>query len=77
MPETEECSIRWKCICFEWNRDFESDNLIQGMCSFNGFYLISIIDMGATHSFISLDSVKKLNLKVSFMIGVMVIDTPN
>ncbi|XP_050918611.1 uncharacterized protein LOC127136049 [Lathyrus oleraceus] len=38
--------------------------------------LIAIIDTGATHSFISLDFAKRLNLELSVMRGSMVIDTP-
>lgn len=54
----------------------ESYNLIRGMCSINYVSLISIIDIGATHSFISFDCVKRLNLEVYSMNGSMVIDTP-
>lgn len=54
-----------------------SDNLIQGMCLIDGVSLISMIDIGVTHLFVSLDCVKKLNLIVSFMIGSMIIDTPS
>ncbi|XP_050916111.1 uncharacterized protein LOC127131222 [Lathyrus oleraceus] len=38
--------------------------------------MIAIIDIDATHSFISIDYVDKLNLEVSSMIESMVIDTP-
>jgi len=53
-----------------------SDNLIWGTCFINDAHLIAIIDTGATHSFISLDCVKRLNLEVSLMSGSMVIDIP-
>lgn len=58
--------------------NYGSDNLIRGICSINinGFSLITIIDTGATHSFISLHCIRRLNLKMSFMVGSMVIDTP-
>lgn len=46
------------------------------MCFINGVSLVVIIDIGATLSFISLDYINKLNLEVSFMIGLMIIDTP-
>lgn len=52
-----------------------SDNLIMGMCFINSIPLIAIIDMDATHSFISLDCSKKLNMEISPMVGSMVIDT--
>ena len=38
--------------------------------------MIAIIDTGATHSFISVDCVKRLNLELSDMHGNMIIDTP-
>jgi hypothetical protein len=44
--------------------------------STNNTPLITIIDIGATHSFISLDCVKRLNLETSVMSSRMVIDTP-
>ncbi|XP_058782996.1 uncharacterized protein LOC131657640 [Vicia villosa] len=52
------------------------DRLIISMCFINSTPLISIIDIGVTHSFISLDCVKRLNLMLSDMRGSMVIDTP-
>ncbi|XP_050877191.1 uncharacterized protein LOC127080950 [Lathyrus oleraceus] len=53
-----------------------SDNLIRGACFINDVSLIAIIDTCAIYLFIYLDCVNKLNLKVSSMIGSMVIDTP-
>ncbi|XP_050897713.1 uncharacterized protein LOC127104575 [Lathyrus oleraceus] len=38
--------------------------------------VIAIIDTGTTHSFISLDYAKRLELKLSSMVGSMVVDTP-
>ncbi|XP_050895919.1 uncharacterized protein LOC127102610, partial [Lathyrus oleraceus] len=52
------------------------DRLIQGTCFINGTPLIAIIDTGATHSFISLDCAKRLNLILFDMRRSMVIDTP-
>lgn len=52
------------------------ERLIRGMCFINNMPLIVIIDTGATHSFISLDCAKRLNLELSVMCGSMVIDTP-
>jgi hypothetical protein len=50
--------------------------LIQGTFFINGTPLTAIIDTGATHSFISLDCAKRLNLILSDMRRSMVIDTP-
>lgn len=52
-----------------------SDNCIQGTCFINSVPLITIIDTGATHSFISTECVKILNLEVFVMNGSMAIDT--
>ncbi|XP_050914936.1 uncharacterized protein LOC127129865 [Lathyrus oleraceus] len=52
------------------------ERLIRGMCFINNMPLIAIIDIGATHSFISLDYAKRLNLELCVMRGSMVIDTP-
>lgn len=46
--------------------------MIRGACFINGIPLIVIIDMGVTHSFISHDCVRRLDLRVS----IMTIDTP-
>lgn len=45
------------------------------MCFINNIHLIAIIDMDATHSFISLDCAKRFDLNLSFVVGIMVIDT--
>lgn len=50
--------------------------MIRGMCYINGVFMIAIIDIGATHSFISLDCLKRLNIVVSSLNGSMVIDSP-
>lgn len=52
-----------------------SDKLIRGTCFINGIALIAIIDIGATHSFVSLNYVERLGLKLSAMVESMVIDT--
>lgn len=54
-----------------------SYNLIRGTCFINGVSQISMIDTGTTHSLISLDCARKLNLEMSFIVGSMVNDTPN
>ena len=51
------------------------DNLIRGTCFINNVDLISIIDTGATHSFISLECATRLGFTLSFMVGSMVINT--
>lgn len=53
-----------------------SDNLIRGTSFTDSIPLITIIDMGATHSFISNECGKRLNPEVSSLNGSMVIDTP-
>lgn len=52
------------------------ERLIRGTCFINDIHFIVIIVMSAKHSFISLYSVKWLNLELSSMNGGMVIDTP-
>lgn len=49
--------------------------MIRGTSFINGVSLTAIIDIGATHSFISHDWVNNLNLEVSSMIGSKIIDT--
>lgn len=52
-----------------------ANRLIRGTCFINSIPLIVIIGMGVTHSFNSLDYAKRLSLKLSSMVGSMVIDT--
>ncbi|GAU48784.1 hypothetical protein TSUD_406270 [Trifolium subterraneum] len=52
------------------------DNLIRGTCFIYDTPLIAIIDAGATHSFVSLDCVKRLDIPVCEMSGCMNIETP-
>ncbi|GAU51804.1 hypothetical protein TSUD_415920, partial [Trifolium subterraneum] len=52
------------------------DNLIRGTCFIHDTPLIAIIDTGATHSFISTDCMKRLNIPVYEMSGCMNIETP-
>ncbi|XP_058760487.1 uncharacterized protein LOC131633823 [Vicia villosa] len=56
--------------------DSKKDNLIRGNCFITSIELISIVDTGATHSFILLDCATILGLLLSYMDGGMVIDTP-
>ncbi|KAK2452132.1 hypothetical protein QL285_011125 [Trifolium repens] len=52
------------------------DNLIRGTCFIYDTPLIAIVDTGATHSFISFECMKRLNIPVSEMLGCMEIETP-
>ncbi|XP_050920402.1 uncharacterized protein LOC127138040 [Lathyrus oleraceus] len=52
-----------------------TNKLIWGTCFITGISLIAIIDMGAMHSFISLECDRRLNLEFSSMVGSMIIDT--
>lgn len=53
-----------------------ADHFIQGTCFINEIPLISIIDTGAMHSFVSLYYAEKLGLKLYSMDGSMIVDTP-
>ncbi|CAJ2632997.1 unnamed protein product [Trifolium pratense] len=53
-----------------------TDNLIRGTCFIHDTPLCAIIDTGATHSFISIWCVKRLNLETTVMSKCMVIETP-
>ncbi|GAU42632.1 hypothetical protein TSUD_238240 [Trifolium subterraneum] len=52
------------------------DNLIRCTCFIHDTPLIAIIDTGATHSFISMDCMKRLNIPVFEMSGCMNVETP-
>ncbi|GAU50834.1 hypothetical protein TSUD_410940 [Trifolium subterraneum] len=52
------------------------DNLIRGTCFIHDTPLIAIIDTGATHYFISMDCMKRLNIPIYEMSGCMSIETP-
>ncbi|GAU49588.1 hypothetical protein TSUD_138750 [Trifolium subterraneum] len=52
------------------------DNLIRGTCFIHDTPLIAIIDTRATHSFISMDCMKRLNIPVYERSGCMNIETP-
>ncbi|XP_050896662.1 uncharacterized protein LOC127103448 [Lathyrus oleraceus] len=54
---------------------YAEERLIRGTCFINNMPLIAIIDTDATHSFISLECAKRLNLELSVTRGSMVIDT--
>ncbi|XP_050897050.1 uncharacterized protein LOC127103852 [Lathyrus oleraceus] len=60
---------------FSGTETTSADRLIRGTCFINSTPLIAIIDTGATHSFISLNCAKRLDLNLSSMVGSIVIDT--
>jgi hypothetical protein len=73
-PKKEQ--VKGKVFALSGAETTTDDRLIQGTCFINGTPLIAIIDTGATHSFISLDCAKRLNLILSDMRRSMIIDTP-
>ncbi|XP_050890692.1 uncharacterized protein LOC127096120 [Lathyrus oleraceus] len=65
--------------CFKYGKTshhITDYRFIRGTRFTNGIPLIATIDTGATYSFISLDCVKSLGLKLYAMVESMVIDTP-
>ncbi|XP_050878306.1 uncharacterized protein LOC127082124 [Lathyrus oleraceus] len=52
-----------------------TDRLIRGTCYINSIPLISIIDTSEIHSFIYFDCAKRLGLKISSIVGSMIVDT--
>ncbi|XP_020231057.1 uncharacterized protein LOC109811672 [Cajanus cajan] len=53
-----------------------SENLIQGTCFIAETPFVVLFDSGATHSFISVSCVRKLNLPVSLLDYDLVVETP-
>lgn len=54
----------------------ESDDLIMGNCDIDGNLLTVLFDSGATHSFISEDCVRRLNMLVSSLSFDLIVSTP-
>ncbi|XP_004491307.1 uncharacterized protein [Cicer arietinum] len=54
----------------------EKDNLIQGTCLISDTPLFVLFDCGATHSFVSLDCVRRLGLHVSRLPYELIVNTP-
>ncbi|XP_050914515.1 uncharacterized protein LOC127129345, partial [Lathyrus oleraceus] len=52
------------------------DRLIRGTCFINGTPLITIIDTGATHYFISANCARRLGLKLFALDGELIVETP-
>ncbi|XP_058774678.1 uncharacterized protein LOC131648959 [Vicia villosa] len=71
----KKAQSREKMFPLSGTKTTSTDRLIRGMRYINGILLIVIIDTGATYSFISLDYVERLNLKLSSMNGSMIVDT--
>lgn len=53
-----------------------SDRLIRGTCYIHDIHLIAIIDMGATHSFVYANYVRKMGLVLFTLNSGLIIDTP-
>lgn len=53
--KTEDVKAKGNIFALSVVEASKFDNLIRGTCFINGIHLITIIDMGATHSFISTD----------------------
>src|SRR3954463_5199529 len=73
-PKKEQSS--GKVFALSGTQTTSEDSLIRGTCFINSIPLITIIDTGASHCFISADCVNRLGLVLSSMNGEMVVDTP-
>lgn len=65
-----------KVFALAGDKTADEDRLIRGMCVINSIPLSTIIDTGATHSFIADKCVSRLDLPVSAMFGEMVVELP-
>ncbi|XP_050890786.1 uncharacterized protein LOC127096237 [Lathyrus oleraceus] len=72
----KKASIGGKVFSLTGTQNSSDERLIRGICYINSTPLIAIIDIGATHSFIVADCVKRLGLVVPPMNGEMVIKIP-
>ena len=54
----------------------QSPDMIKGICFLKHTLLIALFDLGATHSFISIDCVEKLNLSLSSLLFDLLVSTP-
>lgn len=69
--------VVWRgSFCFEWVKTTSSDKLTRSTCFINGIPLTCIIDTCAIYMFVSLDCTERLGLKLSYMVGSMIVDTP-
>lgn len=69
-------SLGGKVFALSGSETTSSDRLIRGTRFNNNIPLISIIDPGVTHSFVSLDCAKMLGLRLSSMVVSIIFDTP-
>ena len=76
FAKPKQALIGGKVFALTGTQTSDDDRLIKGICYTNNTPLIAIINIGATHSFIVTDCVKRLDLVVSSMNGEMVIETP-
>lgn len=74
--KTQDVKVVGKVFALSGVKASKFDNLVRGTCFINDIPIITIIDTGATHSFIFVECVKILCLVVSAMNDIMVIDTP-
>ncbi|XP_039686486.1 uncharacterized protein [Medicago truncatula] len=65
----------WRVFALNAEEVEQPDNLIRDMYFINSTPLFGIVDTGATHSFISLSYVERLNLVLTLFFKGMVIDT--
>lgn len=65
-----------KVFALAGSQTTSSDRLIRGTGYIHNIPLITITDTGETHSFISIDCVKRLDLLVSTLSSGLIIDTP-
>lgn len=65
----KQAPTKGKVFALTGTHTSSDDRLIRGICYINNTPLITIIDTGATHSFIVVDCVKRLGLIVSSMSG--------
>ncbi|XP_058741476.1 uncharacterized protein LOC131613855 [Vicia villosa] len=66
-----------KVFALVGTQSIDEDRLVKGTCFIHNTPLIAIIDTGATHSFISVDCVKRLGLVPSTLDRNMTIETPS
>ncbi|XP_058783473.1 uncharacterized protein LOC131658163 [Vicia villosa] len=77
MKDANAAKTNGRVFALRGTKDFKKDNLIRDTCLINSVELVTIVDTGATHSFILLDCATMLGLELYFMDGSMVIDTPD
>ncbi|XP_058746278.1 uncharacterized protein LOC131619166 [Vicia villosa] len=61
----KKTAVGGKVLALSGTQTSSEDGLVRGTCLINSIHLITIIDTGATHSFIAADCVKRLGLTLS------------